>query len=227
MTRISGTITCTFLLVAAAAFAVFSSPLGASTSAPDPKDQTAVFSGGCFWGVDAVFKHVKGVDKVTSGYAGGSSATAHYEIVSTGLTGHAESVEVVYDPSKVSYEDLLKVFFNVAHNPTELDRQGPDTGKQYRSVVFYTDAAQQKAAEAYIAKLTESHAYSDPIVTEVVPLKHFYPAEGYHQNYCELHPKNPYIVWNDLPKLKALQEKYPDLYTEPAQTAQVPSAEGE
>ena len=215
------------LLIIAAAFAVFTPQANASANAPDQKDQTAVFSGGCFWGVDAVFKHVKGVDKVTSGYAGGGAATAHYEIVSTGLTGHAESVEVAYDPSKVSYEDLLKVFFNVAHNPTELDRQGPDTGKQYRSVVFYADAAQQKAAEAYIAKLTASHAYSDPIVTEVVPLKHFYPAEGYHQNYCELHPKNPYIVWNDLPKLKALQEKYPDLYTEPAQTAQAPVAEGE
>jgi len=207
----------------AAIFAVSASRAAASASGPDQKDQTAVFSGGCFWGVDAVFKHVKGVDKVTSGYAGGSAATAHYEIVSTGLTGHAESVEVTYDPSKVSYDDLLKVFFTVAHDPTELDHQGPDTGKQYRSVVFYSDAAQQKAAEAYIAKLNESHAFSDPIVTQVVPLTHFYPAEGYHQNYCELHPTNPYIVYNDLPKLKQLQEKYPDLYTEPAQTAQMPS----
>ena len=227
MTNISRKITFALVLITAAIFAVFATRADASANAPDQKDQTAVFSGGCFWGVDAVFKHVKGVDKVTSGYAGGSAATAHYEIVSTGLTGHAESVEVVYDPSKVSYEDLLKVFFNVAHNPTELDRQGPDTGKQYRSVVFYTDAAQQKAAEAYIAKLTASHTFSDPIVTEVVPLTHFYPAEGYHQNYCRLHPANPYIVWNDLPKLKQLQEKYPELYTEPAQTAKIPSPEGE
>ena len=183
-----------------------------SSAAPDQKDQVAVFSGGCFWGVDAVFKHVKGVVKVTSGYAGGSAATAHYEIVSTGMTGHAESVEVVYNPSQVSYDDLLKVVFTVAHDPTELNRQGPDEGKQYRSVVFYTDHDQQKAAEAFIAKLTGSRAYSDPIVTQVVPLAHFYPAEGYHQNYCALHPDNPYIVMNDLPKLKRLQEEYPNLY---------------
>jgi peptide-methionine (S)-S-oxide reductase len=194
--------------------AAFSTPAGRaeSASAPDQKDQVAVFSGGCFWGVDAVFKPVKGVVKVTSGYAGGSAATAHYEIVSTGLTGHAESVEVVYNPSQVSYEDLLKVFFTVAHDPTELNRQGPDEGKQYRSVIFYTDQGQQKAAEAYIAKLAQSHAYSEPIVTQVVALTHFYPAEGYHQNYCELHPDNPYIVMNDLPKLKRLQEEYPSLY---------------
>jgi peptide-methionine (S)-S-oxide reductase len=194
--------------------AAFWTPAGRAESAtsPDQKDQVAVFSGGCFWGVDAVFKHVKGVVKVTSGYAGGSAATAHYEIVSTGMTGHAESVEVVYNPSQVSYEDLLKVFFTVAHDPTELNRQGPDEGKQYRSVIFYADQSQQKAAEAYIAKLAGSHAYSEPIVTQVVPLTHFYPAEGYHQNYCELHPDNPYIVMNDLPKLKRLQEEYPSLY---------------
>ena len=194
--------------------AVYSIPASRaeSSAAPDQMDQVAVFSGGCFWGVDAVFKHVKGVAKVTSGYAGGSAATAHYEIVSTGMTGHAESVEVVYNPSQVSYNDLLKIFFTVAHDPTELNRQGPDDGKQYRSVVFYTDRDQQKAAEAFIAKLAESHAYSDPIVTQVVALTHFYPAEGYHQNYCALHPDNPYIVMNDLPKLKRLQEEYPNLY---------------
>jgi peptide-methionine (S)-S-oxide reductase len=200
-----------FLLLLTAASSI---PAGRaeSATAPDQRAQVAVFSGGCFWGVDAVFKHVKGVVKVTSGYAGGSAATAHYEIVSTGLTGHAESVEVVYNPSQVSYEDLLKVFFTVAHDPTELDRQGPDEGKQYRSVVFYSDQGQQKAAEAYIAKLAQSHAYSEPIVTQVVPLTHFYPAEGYHQNYCALHPESPYIVMNDLPKLKRLQEEYPSLY---------------
>ena len=199
------------LLLVTAAFLVDAGH-AESSGAPGQEDQVAVFSGGCFWGVDAVFKHVKGVVKVTSGYAGGSAATAHYEIVSTGLTGHAESVEVVYDPSQVSYEDLLKVFFTVAHDPTELNRQGPDEGKQYRSVIFYADQAQQKAAEAYIAKLTESHAYSEAIVTQVVPLTHFYLAEGYHQNYCALHRDNPYIVMNDLPKLKRLQEEYPSLY---------------
>ena len=199
------------LLLLTAAFSI-PATRAESSAAPDQRDQVAVFSGGCFWGVDAVFKHVKGVVKVTSGYAGGSAATAHYEIVSTGMTGHAESVEVVYNPSEVSYDDLLKVFFTVAHDPTELNRQGPDEGKQYRSVVFYTDQDQQKAAEAFMAKLTESRAYSDPIVTQVVPLAHFYPAEGYHQNYCSLHPDNPYIVMNDLPKLKRLQEEYPNLY---------------
>jgi peptide-methionine (S)-S-oxide reductase len=199
------------LLLLTAAFSARASCAESSTT-PEQKDQVAVFSGGCFWGVDAVFKHVKGVVKVTSGYAGGSAAAAHYEIVSTGLTGHAESVEVVYNPSQVSYEDLLKVFFTVAHDPTELNRQGPDEGKQYRSVIFYSDQDQQKAAEAYIANLTQSHAYSDPIVTQVVPLTHFYPAEGYHQNYCTLHPDNPYIAMNDLPKLKRLQEEYPNLY---------------
>jgi peptide-methionine (S)-S-oxide reductase len=211
------------LLLIAALSVGYTGRAGATASASDQKDQTAVFSGGCFWGVDAVFKHVKGVEKVTSGYAGGSGATAHYEIVSTGLTGHAESVEVVYDPSKVSYEDLLKVFFTVAHDPTELNRQGPDEGKQYRSVVFYSDAAQQQAAEAYIAKLTQSHAYSDPIVTQVVALNRFYAAEGYHQNFCALHPDNPYITMNDLPKVKQLQQKYPELYSEPAQSAKIPS----
>lgn len=185
----------------------------AESSAQDnQKNQIAVFSGGCFWGVDAVFKHVKGVEKVTSGYSGGSGATAHYEIVSTGLTGHAESVEVVYDPAQVSYDDLLKVFFTVAHNPTEVDRQGPDEGKQYRSAIFYANDEQKKAAEAYIAKLNKSGTFSEPIVTQVVPLEHFYPAEGYHQNYCALHPTNPYIVINDLPKVKRLEQEYPDLY---------------
>ncbi len=184
----------------------------ASAATDQNNHQVAVFSGGCFWGVDAVFKHVKGVLNVTSGYSGGSAATAHYDIVSTGLTGHAESVEVVFDPAQVSYDDLLKVFFTVAHDPTELNRQGPDEGSQYRSVVFYSNEDQKKAAEAYIAKLNKSGEFSHPIVTQVVPLTHFYPAEGYHQNFCELHPNNPYIAINDLPKLKLLEEKYPDLY---------------
>ena len=172
----------------------------------------AVFSGGCFWGVDAVFKHVKGVTKVVSGYAGGAADTAHYETVSTGTTGHAESVQVTYDPSKVSYDDLLKVFFFVAHDPTELNRQGPDSGTQYRSTIFYANDEQKKLAEDYIAQLDQKKAFSEPIVTKVVPLTGFYPAEAYHQNYLALHPDQPYIVINDLPKLERLQKTFPALY---------------
>ncbi len=200
------------LLVLAASVLLAATAVCSASASANQKNQIAVFSGGCFWGVDAVFKHVRGVEKVTSGYAGGTAATAHYDIVSTGLTGHAESVEVVFDPSRVSYGDLLKVFFTVAHDPTQLDRQGPDEGKQYRSAIFYANEDQRKAAEAYIAQLNKSGMFSSPIVTQVVPLTHFYPAEGYHQNFCALHPSNPYIVINDLPKLKLLEEKYPDLY---------------
>jgi len=173
---------------------------------------TAVFSGGCFWGVDAVFKHVKGVSNVVSGYAGGAADTANYETVSTGTTGHAESVKVSYDPSKVSYDDLLKVFFLVAHDPTELDRQGPDSGTQYRSSVFYANEGQKKAADQYIAQLDRKKTFSEPIVTKVVPLDGFYPAEAYHQDYLEQHPDQPYIVLNDLPKLSKLQKTFPTLY---------------
>ena len=201
------------LIAAAAAIAVaISAHAAQSTPQGKSEQRTAVFAGGCFWGVDAVFKHVKGVDRVVSGYAGGASATAEYEVVSTGTTGHAESVEVTYDPSQVSYGDLLEVFFNVAHNPTELDRQGPDTGSQYRSAIFVTSAQQKKLADAYIAELTRAKAFPDPIVTQVVALKGFYPAVAYHQNYLERHPDNPYIVFNDLPKLELLREKYPKLY---------------
>jgi peptide-methionine (S)-S-oxide reductase len=189
----------------------------ATTGATD----TAVFSGGCFWGVDAVFKRVKGVTNVTSGYSGGSADTASYETVATGTTGHAESVQVTYDPTQVSYGQLLKVFFFVAHDPTELNRQGPDEGTQYRSVVWYANDQQQKVADAYIAELDKKHVFSSPIVTEVAPLKHFYPAEGYHQNYFELHPKNPYIVFNDWPKVNKLKEEFPNLYNSNIQTADV------
>lgn len=182
------------------------------------KQATAVFAGGCFWGVDGVFKHVKGVTKVVSGFAGGAANSAQYETVSTGTTGHAESVEVTYDPSRVSYDDLLEVFFRVAHDPTELNRQGPDEGTQYRSTIFYTDANQKKQADAYIAQLEKRRVYTDPIVTKVVPLQGFYPAEGYHQNYLELHPDSPYIVINDLPKLDRLRQTFPALYQpQPAQ----------
>jgi peptide-methionine (S)-S-oxide reductase len=184
-------------------------------------EQQAVFAGGCFWGVDAVFKRVKGVTKVVSGYAGGSAATANYEDVSSETTGHAESVDVTYDPAVVSYAQLLKVFFFVAHDPTELNRQGPDTGTSYRSVIFYENDAQKKIADDYLAQLTKENAFPKPIVTQVVPLNHFYPAESYHQNYFELHPDNPYIVFNDLPKVNDLKDKLPDLYQSyPAATVQ-------
>jgi peptide-methionine (S)-S-oxide reductase len=174
--------------------------------------QIAVFAGGCFWGVDAVFKHVKGVTEVVSGYSGGAADTASYETVSTGETGHAESVRIAFDPAEVSYTRLLQVFFAVAHDPTELNHQGPDTGAQYRSAIFYADDKQRKLAEDYIAELTRKRVFTDPIVTEVVPLKQFYPAEAYHQNYLAMHPYSPYIVFNDLPKITALKQRFPDLY---------------
>ena len=175
--------------------------------------QTAVFAGGCFWGVDAVFKHVKGVTKVVSGYAGGAAGTAQYEEVGTGRTGHAEAVEVTYDPAVVSYGTLLKVFFTVAHDPTELNRQGPDVGTQYRSTVFVANDAQRSAAAAYVAELTKASVFRRPIVTTLEPLKAFYAAEAYHQNYLALHPNQPYIVINDMPKLAVLKQKMPELYT--------------
>lgn len=177
-----------------------------------PMEQTAVFSGGCFWGVDAVFKHVKGVSDVVSGYSGGNADTAHYDQVSEGNTGHAESVLIHFNPDQISYQQLLQIFFNVAHDPTELDRQGPDRGTQYRSVVFYTSAKQQEVAQSYIRQLTASHVFSQPIVTQVVPLKQFYPAEAHHQNYLALHPYQPYIVFNDMPKLEELHSKFPQWY---------------
>ncbi len=182
-------------------------------SAPDNKGkQIAVFAGGCFWGLEAVFEHVKGVSDVTSGYSGGAEKTAEYEIVSTGATGHAESVKITFDPSQVSYEQLLKVFFSVAHDPTELNRQGPDTGTQYRSAIFYSNDEQKRLAENSIADLTKSDAFSKPIVTQVVPLAAFYKAEDYHQDYLDHHPDNPYIVVNDQPKVENLQKQFPGLY---------------
>ena len=176
------------------------------------QQQTAVFAGGCFWGVDAVFRHVRGVTTVVSGYAGGGGATARYDLVSTSTTGHAESVEVTFDPARISYEELLRVFFTVAHDPTERDRQGPDVGSQYRSVVFFRTPEQHAAAVAMIATLERETAYPRPIVTEVVPLARFYPAEAYHQDYLAHHLTSPYIVYNDLPKLNRLQERFPKLY---------------
>ena len=177
-------------------------------------EETAVFAGGCFWGVQAVFQRVKGVTKAVSGYAGGSAGTARYELVSRGTTGHAESVQVTYDPSRVSYAQLLEVFFTVAHDPTELDRQGPDVGPQYRSAIFYTSPAQRTGAQAFIDQLTASKMFSRAIVTKVVTLAGFYPAEAYHQDYLDRHPDDPYIVHNDWPKVRSLQKKFPALYVE-------------
>lgn len=174
--------------------------------------ETAVLAGGCFWGVDGVFKHVKGVSNVVSGYSGGESRTAQYETVSTGSTGHAESVKITFDPEKISYPDILRIFFSVATDPTELNRQGPDVGTQYRSVIFYANDEQKQIALAYIDQLNNARVFSGPIVTQVVPFKAFYAAEAYHQNYLELHPDNPYILFNDLPKLRNLKSEFPGIY---------------
>ncbi len=174
--------------------------------------QTAVLSGGCFWGVQGVFEHVKGVKRVLSGYSGGKKDTAQYETVSTGRTGHAESVQITFDPQQVSYGELLRVYFSVAHNPTQLNRQGPDSGTQYRSSIFYGDATQQKIALAYISQLGQAHLFSAPIVTRVDPLDGFYPAEGYHQDYLFHNPDQPYIAFNDLPKIANLKQMFPQFY---------------
>jgi peptide-methionine (S)-S-oxide reductase len=174
--------------------------------------ETVVLAGGCFWGIQAVFEHVKGVSSATAGYSGGSASTAQYETVSTGRTGHAESVKVVYDPSQVSFGQILKVFFSVAHDPTELNRQGPDEGTQYRSVIFFSSEDQHRVARAYIDQLNGAKVFSEPIVTQVVALQAFYPAEGYHQDYAEHHPYEPYIAINDLPKLDHLKKLLPELY---------------
>jgi peptide-methionine (S)-S-oxide reductase len=175
-------------------------------------EQTAVFSGGCFWGIQAVFQHVKGVKSATSGYSGGEAKTAEYETVSTGETGHAESVKVVFDPAQISYGRLLKVFFSVAHDPTQLNRQGPDSGSQYRSAIFFSNDEQKRIATAYISQLDQAKSFSRPIVTQVAPLKAFYAAEAYHQNYATLHPDNPYIATYDAPKVEHLREQFPDIY---------------
>ncbi len=189
------------------------SPSADVAKAAAPGKQSLVVAGGCFWGVQAVFQHVKGVTSATSGYAGGEAKTAEYEVVSTGESGHAESVKVVYDPSQITYGELLRVFFSVAHDPTELNRQGPDSGTQYRSVIFYGNDEQKRIAEAYIAQLDGAKIFSHKIVTQVVPLKGFYTAEAYHQNYATLHPDDPYIAFNDAPKVSNLKKEFPQLYT--------------
>jgi peptide-methionine (S)-S-oxide reductase len=207
---IGGTLACT--AGNAAGVAVPSAVVDAGKTA-NAGEQTAVIAGGCFWGIQAVFQHVKGVTQATSGYSGGEAKTAEYEIVSTGETGHAESVKITYDPAQVTYGELLRVFFSVAHDPTQLNRQGPDDGTQYRSVIFYGNEEQKKIAQAYIAQLNQAKVFSKPIVTQVVPLKAFYPAEAYHQNYATLHPDQLYIVYNDAPKLAHLRQQFPELYT--------------
>lgn len=211
-------------LVAAAAIVAISPVfLSAKASKPFPDaavdspasqesgPQTAVFAGGCFWGVEAVFDHLKGVTDAVSGFSGGNAKTAHYETVSMGDTGHAESVKVTYDPAQITYGQLLKVFFAVAHDPTELNRQGPDTGTQYRSAIFYVNDEQKRIAEAYIRQLDDAKVFSRPIVTQVVPLIGFYAAEAYHQKFVARNPMYPYVVYNDLPKLNHLKKAYPQL----------------
>jgi peptide-methionine (S)-S-oxide reductase len=172
---------------------------------------TAVFAGGCFWGVEAVFESLHGVSDVTSGYAGGNQSTAHYDQVGSGRTGHAESVRITYDPRSISYGKLLQVFFSVAHDPTELNRQGPDEGTQYRSAIFYSSPEEKQVAEAYIRQLNQAKIFRSKIVTEVTPLKGFYAAEAYHQDFILRNPDYPYVVYNDLPKLRDLKKKYPEL----------------
>ena len=203
--------------VVAVFFAAF--PLAAA-GFPDPvvdtpriagKTETAVLAGGCFWGMEGVFESLKGVSQVVSGYSGGQANTAHYEIVSTGSTGHAESVRITYDPSQITYGQLLKVYFSVAHDPTEKNRQGPDWGTQYRSEIFYTNDEQKRVAEAYIQQLDAAKVYRKPIVTLVEPLHAFYPAEAHHQHFMQRNPNYPYIVYNDAPKVKHLYKEFPDL----------------
>jgi peptide-methionine (S)-S-oxide reductase len=176
--------------------------------------QTVVLAGGCFWGVQAVFQHVKGVSQAVSGYAGGSKETAIYEVVSSGETGHAESVQVTFDPRQISFGRILQIYFSVAHDPTQLNRQGPDSGTQYRSAIFYQDESQKKIAEAYIAQLNQAGVFRRPIVTQLNQLAGFYPAEAYHQDYATLHPTSPYIAFNDLPKVENLRHVFADIYRE-------------
>ena len=216
------TVLIAILILAAAVIGHRANAAEGAIALPDPAvdaplasksgQQTAVVAGGCFWGIQAVFQHVKGVKDATSGYSGGSVASPGYEKVSTGNTGHAESVKITFDPSQITYGQLLKVFFSVAHDPTQLNRQGPDTGSQYRSMIFYANEEQQHIAEAYISQLEQAKSFPARIVTQVVPLKAFYSAEPYHQNYATLHPYDPYIAINDAPKVEHLRRQLPDLY---------------
>ncbi len=194
--------------------AAIPNPLLDAPLATTKGEESAVVAGGCFWGIQAVFQHLKGVIRATSGYSGGSAKTAQYEAVCSGRTGHAEAVEIVFDPSQISYGQLLRVFFAVAHNPTELNRQGPDVGTQYRSAIFYTTDEQQRIAQAFIGQLNQEKIFSRPIVTQLSPLDAFYPAEEYHQDYAAQHPENMYIAINDLPKVANLRKAFPELFVE-------------
>jgi peptide-methionine (S)-S-oxide reductase len=213
--------------VLAVALAILTLSCGASADAvnkaiPSPAIDTpvadarghevAVLAGGCFWGLQGMFEHVKGVTRVVAGYSGGEKATAHYEMVSTETTGHAESVEITFDPKEVSYGQILRLFFSVAHDPTELNRQGPDSGPSYRSEIFFESPAQERIARAYVEQLTKARVFGSPIVTKIEPLKGFYPAEDYHQDYLIHNPHQPYIVYNDLPKIEALKAAYPSRF---------------
>src|SRR6266446_10925371 len=191
---------------------LFPAPTSDGTLAPQPASEKALFAGGCFWGVQGVFQHLKGVKSATSGYAGGTVENPYYELVSSGSTGHAESVQVIYDPSQITYGKLLMIFFSVAHDPTQKNRQGPDIGTQYRSVVFYANDQQKKIAEAYIAQINAAKVYDRVLATQVVPSSAFYQAEDYHQDYLAKHPDNAYIQYNDLPKLERLKHGYPEIY---------------
>jgi len=208
-----GTAGALVLILAGCALSAAQVPPPAVDSAPGAKGQlaVAVLAGGCFWGVEAVFERVRGVSDVVSGYAGGRREDADYETVSGGRTGHAESVRITYDPSQISYGKLLQIFFAVVHDPTQLNRQGPDWGTQYRSAVFYANEEQQRVAEAYITQLNVARVFGKPVVTKVTSLQAFYPAEEYHQNFIERHPDNSYVMFNDLPKLEQLHKRFPDL----------------
>ncbi len=197
---------------------------GSAVTIPNPEvdnplstasgQETAVLAGGCFWGIQAVFEHVKGVIRATSGYSGGTANTAQYEKVCSGRTGHAEAVQVTYDPSQITFGQILKVFFSVAHDPTQLNQQGPDVGTQYRSAIFFTSEDQKRISRAYIEQLNAAKVFKQPIATQIVPLDVFYPAEDYHQDYVEQHPENMYIVMNDLPKVDSLQKQFPALFVD-------------
>jgi peptide-methionine (S)-S-oxide reductase len=216
----------TTLAVSGEAATVIPAPTVDTPQQQSAASETAVLAGGCFWGVQAVFQHVKGVKDAVSGYAGGTKETAQYETVSAGRTGHAESVAVTFDPKIISYGAILQVYFSVAHNPTELNRQGPDTGTQYRSAIFARDEAQRQVAEAYIAQLDKAGVFRGPIVTEVKDLTGFYPAEAYHQNYATRHPDNPYIAINDLPKVGNLKRLFPALHQDAPVLVSVAAPQG-
>ncbi|HYU45678.1 MAG TPA: peptide-methionine (S)-S-oxide reductase MsrA [Terriglobales bacterium] len=212
------------ILVCVLALSLLHVRAASATPIPPPKTdvplasssgrQTAVFAGGCFWGTQAVFQRVKGVAKTTAGYAGGSASTASYDQVTTEKTGHAESVEVVYDPARITYGQLLRIFFSVAHDPTQLNRQGPDVGPSYRSAIFYANEDQKRIADAYIAQLDQAKVFAKPIATQVTPLKGFYRAEDYHQDYALHHPENPYIQVCDRPKIESLKKQFPELFVD-------------